>query len=99
MAKIKFTKGDCVTAKKWNGEEFIGLYEFTYDDGEHCIIDVKTNKRFCSHNKDVKLASDSEAKEIKQLAKENKTKPMENISTTTETIDNEELEEALAATE
>lgn len=93
MAKTSFTRGDCVVAKRWNGTEFMGVYEYTYSDGEHCIIDTN-NKHFCSHKHDVRKATEEEEKKIKQLMKQNKIIPIK------EPIDeDEELKEALAAVE
>ena len=71
MAKINFSKGDCVKGKKWSGAEIKGIYEYTYDDGSHCVLEVKNGKRFNIKEKDLELASEDEAKEIKKLQKEN----------------------------
>jgi len=71
MAKTEFSKGDCVKGKKWSGSEIIGVYEYTYDDGSHCVLEVANGKRFNIKPKDLELASEDEAKEIKKLQKEN----------------------------
>jgi hypothetical protein len=70
MAKTNFSKGDCVKGKKWSGAEIKGVYEYTYDDGSHCVLDVTNGKRFNIKPKDLELASEDEAKEIKKLQKE-----------------------------
>ena len=70
MAKINFSKGDCVKGKKWSGAEIKGVYEYTYDDGSHCVLEVENGKRFNIKPKDLELASEDEAKEIKKLQKE-----------------------------
>ena len=72
MAKINFSKGDCVKGKKWSGAEFLGMYEYTYDDGSHCVLEVSTGKRFNVKEKELQLANEDETKEIKKLQKENK---------------------------
>lgn len=71
MAKTNFSKGDCVKGKKWSGAEIKGVYEYTYDDGSHCVLEVANGKRFNIKPKDLELASEDEAKEIKKLQKEN----------------------------
>ncbi len=70
MAKTNFSKGDCVKGKKWSGAEIKGVYEYTYDDGSHCVLEVANGKRFNIKQKDLELASEDEAKEIKKLQKE-----------------------------
>ena len=94
---ITFTSGDYVLAKNWSGHKFIGLYEYTYTDGEHCIIDAKTNKRFCAHKHDVWHADEEQVKEIKKLVKENKISLKKEETSGQE--EQSELEDALAATE
>lgn len=93
MAKTILVKGDYVVAKKWSGEEFLGVYEYHYEDGEHCIMDVKTHKRFCAHKGDVKLANEEQEKNIKQMIKENKLI----IKKMMQQEEENELEDALAA--
>lgn len=75
MAKTVFSKGDSVNAKKWSGASFLGIYEVTYDDGSHCVIDVTSGKSFNVHSEDIKMATEEETKEIKKLSKENNIKP------------------------
>ncbi len=99
MAKVILTKGDCVVAKKWSGEEFLGIFEYSYLDGSHCVVDVKTNKRFNVKKNDIKLANEDEEKAIKKFVKENKVKVRENTETATKENTEDELEEALVATE
>ena len=70
MAKTNFSKGDCVKGKKWSGAEIKGVYEYAYDDGSHCVLEVSSGKRFNIKEKDLELASEDEAKEIKKLQKE-----------------------------
>jgi hypothetical protein len=72
MAKIVFNHGDYVKARKWSGHTFLGIYEHTYDDGSHCVLDAESGKRFNSHPHDVKMASDEEIEQIKTLIKNNK---------------------------
>ena len=70
MAKTNFSKGDCVKGKKWSGAEIKGVYEYTYDDGSHCVLEVANGERFNIKQNDLELASEDEAKEIKKLQKE-----------------------------
>ena len=101
MAKGNFTTGDCIIAKRLDGIVFKGLFEYEYNDGSFCIVDVNTNRKYLCKRNDVKMATEDEAKEIKHLAKVNHTTLKErnqHITTNEETSD-EELEEALAATE
>lgn len=95
MIKKVLQKGDYVVAKKWNGEEMLGILEYTYTDGEHCVKDAKTNKRFCSHKNDIRLATEEEENKIKLLLKENNIIMKKYITPTV--IEEDELEEALAA--
>lgn len=74
MAKTEFSKGTCVRAKKWSGEEFFGVFEYTYEDGSHCVLDVSTTKRFNVKKDDLTLANEEEEKDIKKLMKEKKLK-------------------------
>ena len=103
MAKQIYVKGDCVRAKKWSGESFLGMYEHTYDDGSHCVVDPSTGKRFNVLKSQLKMATDEEAKEIKRLAKENDIEIRDKVSNTragySKTEQDSELEAALAATE
>ena len=78
MSKTNFTKGDSVNCKKWSGASFLGIYELTYDDGSHCVLDVTSGKSFNVHPEDIKMATEDEAKEIKKLSKENNIKPRDN---------------------
>ena len=65
MAKVdSYKKGTMVSAKKFTGEEFLGLYQHSYDDGSHCVSDG--NKNWCCHHKDVKLANEEESKIIQE---------------------------------
>jgi hypothetical protein len=98
MAKVNLVKGDHIVAKKWSGEEFLGVYEYSYQDGSHCVIEVATNKRFNVKHKDFRMANEDEEKEIKKLVKENKTKIRENVEVATKGTQESELEDALAAT-
>ena len=72
MIKKVLLKGDYVSAKTWNGNEIIGILEYTYTDGEHCVIDAVTGKKFCCHREDVKLASELEQARIKRIQTEKK---------------------------
>ena len=72
MAKSLFSKGACVKAKKWSGQEFFGVLEYTYDDGSHCVLEVATSKRFNVKANDIELADEEAEKDIKKLMKENK---------------------------
>lgn len=71
MAKTIFSKGDCVKGKKWSGAEIKGIYEYAYDDGSHCVLEVSSGKRFNVKEKELQMADEEEAKEIKKLQKEN----------------------------
>jgi hypothetical protein len=59
-----YKKGTMVSAKKFTGEEFLGLYQHSYDDGSHCVSDG--SKNWCCHPKDVKLANEEESKIIQE---------------------------------
>lgn len=101
MAKTnRFSSGDLVSGKKWNGEHFIGVYEHEYDSGDHAIFDGE--KHFCVHKRDCHLANEEEAKVIKETivktikkadktAKKHKKKEMEEEPELSE----DELEEML----
>lgn len=101
MAKGNFTKSDCVIAKRLDGIKFKGLFEYKYNDGSFCVVDVNTNRKYLCRPKDVEMASEDEAKEIKRLAKANNTmlKERNPQSSTDDETNEEELEEALAAIE
>lgn len=103
MAKHNFVKGDCVRAKKWSGESFLGMYEHTYDDGSHCVVDPSTGKRFNVLKPQLKMATDEEAKEIKRLVKENNIEVRDKVFNTrvghSKIEQDSELEAALAASE
>lgn len=96
MGKVILVKGDHVVAKKWSGEEFLGVYEYRYLDGSHCIFEVKSNRRFNAKPNDVRYPTDEEEKEIKRIIKDKKIK-LKEPSPTVNTTANEELEMALAA--
>ena len=67
MAK-RFNKGDMVSGTKWDGTPFIGIYELTYDCGEHCIFDGE--RYFSIHENDCHHASQTEKEQIsKTIAK------------------------------
>ena len=89
-----FKKGDMVSGTKWNGEPFVGIYELTYDCGEHCIFDGKTY--YSIHLEECKNAN-AEEKEIirKTIIKYINDKPA--IGTTFKTTSElqEETEEIL----
>lgn len=85
MAKTyKFSKGDLVSGKKWNGEHFIGVYQYEYDCGDHCIFDG--NKQYCIHKKDCHTANEEE----QELIKENIVKPMREKAKTAKKAKQEE---------
>lgn len=96
MAKTILAKGDYVSAKKWSGEQFLGIYEYTYDDGSHLVRDVKLMRDFNVHKGNIKHATEEEEKQIKQLFKGNKTILEQNIDSEEE---ENELEETLVSTE
>lgn len=96
MTKIILTKGDCVSAKKWSGEQFLGIYEHTYDDGSYLVRDVKLMRDFNVHKRQIRLATEEEEKQIKQLLKE---PIITNDDNKEEHNNDDELDEALAATE
>lgn len=93
MAKSnKFKKGEMVSAKKLNGEEFLGIYEHEYDCGDHCIFDGA--KKFCVKHNTVKKATPEEEEIIKEtiikpMREEKKRKALEELKKKQE----EELEE------
>ena len=93
MAKSnKFKKGEMVSAKKLNGEEFLGIYEHGYDCGDHCVFDGE--KKFCVKHNTVKKATPEEEEVIKEtiikpMREEKKRKALEELKKKQE----EELEE------
>ena len=96
MAKTnRFNQGDLVSGKKWNGEHFIGVYEYEYDSGDHAVFDGE--KRFCVHKRDCHLANEEEAKEIREKI----VKPMKEANKAskkkTTNIDEELTEDELEA--
>lgn len=96
MAKQVFLNGDYVKAKKWSGESFLGILEYTYDDGSHCVVDVTSSKRFNVLKGDLKHASEEETKEIKNLAKQNNIRAYKkDNSTKKKETDKKEKEEEL----
>ena len=108
MAKINFSKGDCVKGKKWSGAEIKGIYEYSYDDGSHCVLEVSSGKRFNVKEKQLQMASEEESKEIKKLQKEKHLKLHDkadavstgkNLSQKKEEKNSEELDIALAGDE
>ena len=65
MAKVNYhKKGALVSAKKFNGETVLGIYQHSYDDGSHCISDGK--KKWCINPKDLRLANEEETKIIQE---------------------------------
>ena len=65
MAKVNYhKKGTLVSAKKFNGETVLGIYQRSYDDGSHCIFDGK--KQWCINPKDLRLANEEETKIIQE---------------------------------
>ena len=65
MAKVNYhKKGTLVSAKKFNGETVLGIYQHSYDDGSHCISDGK--KKWCINPKDLRLANEEETKIIQE---------------------------------
>jgi hypothetical protein len=97
MGKLILVKGDHVVAKKWSGEEFLGVYEYQYLDGSHCIFEVKSNRRFNAKPNDVRIPSNEEENEITRIIKEKKAILKSPPTTVNTTVNNEELEMALAA--
>ena len=101
--KNTFTNGDYISCKTWGGREFLGLYEHTYNDSTHCVIDVASGRRFNIYPKDIKLANEEEIKVIKKLVKETGIKPREDVNIVKHTNEpsykQSELDAALEATE
>lgn len=65
MAKSnKFKKGDLVSGNRFNGEPFIGIYEYEYDCGDHCVSN--TTIKFCVHKNKIKKATPEEEELIKE---------------------------------
>ena len=98
--KTVFNRGDYVKCKKWDGVEILAILEYTYPlDSSHCVVDVKTTKRFNIRPNDIKLATEEEAKEIKRLSKENNITLGKNIAESIKIKNNinKELEAALEA--
>ena len=99
MAKSnKFKKGDLVSAKKLNGESFLGVYDHEYDCGDHCIHTL--DKRYCVKHNAVKLATEEEEAIIKEtiikpMREANKKKAQEKAQEE-ETLNESEVEELAA---
>ena len=99
MSKINsLKKGDMVSAKKFSGEEFLGLYEHGYDCGDHCIFDGV--KKYCVKHNTVKKATPEQEEIIKEtiikpLREEKKRKAAEARRNERERLRLEELIEAL----
>ena len=90
MTKLnKFKKDEMVSAKKFNGEEFLGLYEHEYDCGDHCVSN--TTIKFCVHKNKIKKATPEE----EEIIKETIIKPMRNAKKQKEleTVATENIEE------
>lgn len=110
MTKLnKFKKDEMVSAKKFNGEEFLGLYELEYDCGDHCIFDGA--KKFCVKHNAVKKATPEEEEIIKEtiikpMREEKKRKALEELKKEQEDMEtlaseptDEELEKAFESSE
>lgn len=96
MAKINFISGDCVSGKKWNGDPILGVYEYSYDDGSHCVLEASSGKRFNIYAKDLKKATEEEEMDIKKLMKENHIKPYIKNGDVTKTTKKKEEDEELS---
>lgn len=66
MANKNLNLKDKVKAKKWNGEEFIGILEYEYKDGSYCVSD-KNGRRFNIKHNDIKPHSENLKEELKIL--------------------------------
>ena len=110
MAKTnKFTKGDPISGKRWNGERILAVYVHEYDCGDHLVTDGE--KEFCLHHKDCHHANEEEAKTIQETivkpmkerekAKKKAQKQEESTveETTTEEEDTEQFEVAISEEE
>lgn len=97
MGKLILVRGDHVVAKKWSGEEFLGVYEYGYLDGSHCIFAVGSNRRFNAKPNDVRLPTEEEEKEIKRIVNENKVKLKEPPTSVNTAVNKEEFDMVLAA--
>jgi hypothetical protein len=110
MAKTnKFTKGDPISGKKWNGEHILAVYVHEYDCGDHLVTDGE--KEFCLHKKDCHHANEEEAKTIQETimkpmkerekAKKKAQKMVEPVveETPTEDEDTEQFEIAISEEE
>ena len=96
---MNLVKGNFVSAKKWSGEHFLGVYEYTYDDGSHCVLEVSTYKCFNVRKGCIKHATEEQEKEIKALLKERKIASAEKKAESKKETSDEEFESVLAATE
>lgn len=65
MSIDNFERGDYVVAKKFNGEEVIGVYEYPYLDGSHCVKNIKDNHRCCTKKGCIRKATSEEIEEMK----------------------------------
>ena len=91
----KFNKGDLVSAKKLNGEAFLGIYDHMYDCGDHCIQTL--GKKYCVKHNAVKAATDEEETIIKEtiikpMREANKKKALEKAQEE-EVLNESEVEE------
>lgn len=87
MSKETFSHGDYVVGIKWNGEEIMGTYNYSYSDDMHCMVNAKDKRTFLTRRNAVRKATNEEIKKIKNYLK-------------CDVADNnDELEQALAAVE
>lgn len=66
MNQETFSQGDYVVAKKWDGSEIMGIYEYPYLDGTDCITNAKDNHRCCTQKGSVRKATTQEENIIRK---------------------------------
>ena len=64
--QIQFTKGCYVSGKKWNGQNILGIYLYTFNDNSYCVLDITTQKKFNVKQQQLKLANKQEIIIIKK---------------------------------
>ncbi len=109
MGKVSetFKKGAPVSTVKFNGEELLGVFEHTYDNGVECCVLAADNKKFCVKLKSTKPANEEEQKIIqetiikprKEAEKAKKKAQQAEEAEAEEELTEEDLEEAVETQE
>ena len=69
--QTQFIKGCYVSGKKWNGQNILGIYLYTFNDNSYCVLDIKTQKKFNVKQQQLKLANTQEIIIIKKFINDN----------------------------